>query len=167
MWIILGVCAAVFVLVIAFAGAQGAFDGGMNDEEADVPPAQRLTDDAGAADIAAVRFTPTLWGYRPAEVDDALARLQARIAVQDARLAALGERTPEADAATSDGTRTRADARDGRRAATDLSVDAARDRDRDSATFRDTDASASPGTGTSSGRFLTDGSGAATFLNDL
>ena len=90
MWIILGVCAAVFVLVIAFAGAQGAFDGGMDDEETDVPPAQRLTDDAGAGDIAALRFTPTLWGYRPAEVDDALSRLQARIAVQDARLAALG-----------------------------------------------------------------------------
>lgn len=91
MWIILGVCAAVFVLVIAFAGARGAFDGGMSDEEADVPPAQRLTDDAGADDIAALRFTPTLWGYRPAEVDDALSRLQARIAVQDARLAALGQ----------------------------------------------------------------------------
>ncbi|SMY12954.1 DivIVA domain-containing protein [Brevibacterium jeotgali] len=90
MWIILGVCAAVFVLVIAFAGAQGAFDGGMDDEETDVPPAQRLTNDAGAGDIAALRFTPTLWGYRPAEVDDALSRLQARIAVQDARLAALG-----------------------------------------------------------------------------
>lgn len=91
MWIILGVCAAVFILVIAFAGAKGAFDGGMSDEEADVPPAQRLTDDAGADDIAALRFTPTLWGYRPAEVDDALTRLQARISVQDARLAALGE----------------------------------------------------------------------------
>ena len=91
MWIILGVCAAVFVLVIAFAGARGAFDGGMSDEEADVPPAQRLTDDAGADDIAALRFTPTLWGYRPAEVDDALSRLKARITVQDARLAALGQ----------------------------------------------------------------------------
>ncbi len=165
MWIILGVCAAVFILVIAFAGSQGAFDGGMSDEEADVPPAQRLPDDAGADDIAAVRFTPTLWGYRPAEVDDALARLQARIAIQDARLAALGERTSEADAATPVEPRTRADARDGRRATTDLSNDAARDRG--SATFRDTDASASSGTGTSSGRFLTDGSDAATFLNDL
>ncbi|HLS34479.1 MAG TPA: DivIVA domain-containing protein [Brevibacterium sp.] len=98
MWIILGVCAAVFVLVIAFAGARGAFDGGMSDDDTDVPPAQRLRDDAGADDVAALRFTPTLWGYRAAEVDDALSRLQARIAAQDARLAALGERASDTEA---------------------------------------------------------------------
>lgn len=95
-WIVLGVCAAVFVLVIAVAGARGVFDGGMSDEEADVPPAQRLSDDASAEDVAAVRFTPTLWGYRPAEVDDAMARLQARIVVQDAQIAALGGAVPGA-----------------------------------------------------------------------
>lgn len=89
-WIILGICAAVFVLVIALAGSQGVFDGGMSEEEADVPPAQRLSDDASAEEIAALTFTPVLWGYRPAEVDDAILKLQARIAVQDAQLAALG-----------------------------------------------------------------------------
>lgn len=98
-WIVLGVCAAVFVLVVAFAGSRGVFDGGMSDEEADVPPAQRLPDDASPDQIAAVRFTPALWGYRPAEVDDAIARLQARIAVQDVQLAELGR-----DRATDPGT---------------------------------------------------------------
>lgn len=139
MWIILGVCAAVFVLVIAFAGAQGAFDGGMSDEEADVPPAQRLTDEARADDIAAVRFTPTLWGYRPAEVDDALSRLLARVAVQDARLAALGERVPEPGA--------------------EPSGEAPTDRSTDTPTGRSTDTPTGPPSVT--------GSGAATFLTDL
>lgn len=103
-WIVLGVCAAVFVLVIAFAGSRGVFDGGMSDEEADVPPAQRLSDDARPDEIAAVRFTPALWGYRPAEVDDAIARLRARIAVQDIQLAAQDrDRATDPDAAVPGG----------------------------------------------------------------
>lgn len=103
-WIVLGVCAAVFVLVVAFAGSRGVFDGGMSDEEADVPPAQRLPDDASPDQIAAVRFTPALWGYRPAEVDDAIARLQARIAVQDVQLAELGRVRATGMGATDPGT---------------------------------------------------------------
>ncbi|WP_051297622.1 DivIVA domain-containing protein [Brevibacterium album] len=78
-WIVLGVCAAVFVLCAAIAGARGAFDGGMAEREDDRPPAQRLPAEASAEDLDRLSFTPALWGYRPAEVDAVLATLRARL----------------------------------------------------------------------------------------
>ena len=79
-WIILGVCAAVFVLVVAVAGSRGVFDGAMEQDETDLPRVDRAPADAGAKDLRAIRFTPVLWGYRPAEVDRAMSVLTARIA---------------------------------------------------------------------------------------
>ncbi|GAA2088214.1 DivIVA domain-containing protein [Brevibacterium salitolerans] len=79
-WIVVGVCAAVFLLCIAVAGARGAFDSGMGAREDDLPPAQRLPEAPTAEDLAGLRFTPVLWGYRPAEVDAALAALRERLA---------------------------------------------------------------------------------------
>ena len=79
-WIILGVCAAVFVLVVAVAGSRGVFDGAMEQDETDLPRVDRAPADAGATDLRAIRFTPVLWGYRPAEVDRAMSVLTARIA---------------------------------------------------------------------------------------
>lgn len=79
-WIILGVCAAVFVLVVAVAGSRGVFDGAMEQDETDLPRVDRAPADAGANDLRAIRFTPVLWGYRPAEVDRAMSVLTARIA---------------------------------------------------------------------------------------
>jgi DivIVA domain-containing protein len=74
------VCAAVFVLVVAVAGSRGVFDGAMEQEEPDLPRVDRAPADAGAADLRAIRFTPVLWGYRPAEVDRAIGILTARLA---------------------------------------------------------------------------------------
>jgi DivIVA domain-containing protein len=88
MWIILGVCAAVFVLVVAVAGSRGVFDGGMGQDEPDLPRADRLPAQPSAADLADVRFTPVLWGYRPAEVDRTMDVLRERIAQLEARSAA-------------------------------------------------------------------------------
>lgn len=83
-WIILGVCAAVFVLVVAVAGSRGVFDGAMEQDESDLPRVDRAPADAGAADLRAIRFTPVLWGYRPAEVDRAMGVLTARLAELEA-----------------------------------------------------------------------------------
>lgn len=84
-WIILGVCAAVFLLVAAVAGARGVFDGSMGPVEPDLPEAQRLPAQPTPADAAALCFTPVLWGYRPAEVDAALDGLTQRIAQLEAQ----------------------------------------------------------------------------------
>lgn len=90
MWIILGVCAAVFVLVVAVAGSRGVFDGGMGQDEPDLPRADRLPAQPSAADLADVRFTPVLWGYRPAEVDRTMDVLRERIAQLEAQASAPG-----------------------------------------------------------------------------
>ena len=111
-WIILGVCAAVFVLVVAVAGSRGVFDGAMEQDEPDLPRVDRAPADAGAADLRAIRFTPVLWGYRPAEVDRAMEVLTARIAE-------LEDAAPRTSAAphTSAAPRTSADSAPGAQAA--------------------------------------------------
>lgn len=73
-WMIIGVCAAIAVFAAAAAGAFGIFDSGMREEEPVLPP-----EDASAEDIANMRFSPALRGYRMDQVDRAIEVLTARI----------------------------------------------------------------------------------------
>ncbi|MYM20801.1 DivIVA domain-containing protein [Brevibacterium sp. 5221] len=82
-WIVVGVCAAVFVMVIAVAGSFNLFNGGMP-AASESEPRPGLPADFAAADIAQLRFSPALRGYRPDEVDAALDALHDRIAQLEA-----------------------------------------------------------------------------------
>lgn len=73
-WMIIGVCAALIVFAAAAAGAFGIFDSGVSEPEPVLPPK-----DASAADIAKIRFSPAVAGYRRDQVDEAISILTARI----------------------------------------------------------------------------------------
>ncbi|OFL65246.1 MULTISPECIES: DivIVA domain-containing protein [unclassified Brevibacterium] len=73
-WMIIGVCAALIMFAAAAAGAFGIFDSGMSQPEAALP-----SQDASAADIAQMRFSPAVGGYRRDQVDRAIEILVARI----------------------------------------------------------------------------------------
>ncbi|GAB3054952.1 DivIVA domain-containing protein [Sediminivirga luteola] len=81
LWIIIGVCAAVFAMVIAVAGAYNLIPGGMPEPErtGEATPGARLPEDFRADDIGALTFTRELRGYNMTQVDAALAALRQRI----------------------------------------------------------------------------------------
>ncbi|GAA2002281.1 hypothetical protein GCM10009755_08660 [Brevibacterium samyangense] len=109
MWIILGVCGAVFVMAIVVAGAWGLFDGGMPDDGEERAPGHRLPEGFGASDVERLGFTPAVRGYRMDEVDEVLRVLAARIRELEAEAARRedsgGSATDSSSAAApSDGT---------------------------------------------------------------
>lgn len=101
-WIVIGVCAAVFVFIVVAVGAFGGFDSPMSRDAGSDRDPKALGDDIGpettAADISALRFTSTLRGYRPAEVDAVLAKLGERIDAQNAVIASLRGEAPNPSA---------------------------------------------------------------------
>lgn len=77
-WIVLGVAAAVFVLVIVLAASFNLFSSDAAEEtegHRDILPAGFTS-----ADLDRVTFRPALRGYRMEEVDVVLAALRARLA---------------------------------------------------------------------------------------
>lgn len=77
LWIVIGVAAAIFVLIIVLAASFGLFSSEAAEETetaADPLPADFTLDD-----VDALTFRPALRGYRMDEVDEAIARLRARI----------------------------------------------------------------------------------------
>lgn len=78
-WLVVGVCAALFVLVVAVAGSLNLFNQPMSDESSSQAVAV-LPEDFTDADVEQLRFTTELRGYRPDEVDQVLDRLRERIA---------------------------------------------------------------------------------------
>ncbi len=76
-WIVLGVAAAVFVLVIVLAASFNLFSSDAAEEteqRRDILPS-----DFTSADLEQVTFRPALRGYRMDEVDAVLAALRCRL----------------------------------------------------------------------------------------
>ena len=96
-WIVLGVCAAVFFMAVAVAGAFNLFDGGMP-AEGDQRPRRLLRSDFTVDDLSRVAFSPAVRGYRMDEVDALLERLAEQLDGQRA----AGPTTPEDDGADGD-----------------------------------------------------------------
>lgn len=88
MWIVLGVCAAVFVMAVVVAGSFNLFSSGMP-EPADRRPARQLPPDFDLDDVDRIAFHPALRGYRMDEVDAVIADLSHRIRAQEQRLREL------------------------------------------------------------------------------
>lgn len=99
-WIILGVCAAVFAMAVAVAGAYNLVPSGMPPAR-DPDRAGRLPQDFTAADVDSLVLTREVRGYHMGQVDDVLSRLRDRIAQQDRLLARLhaAEAAPEGETA--------------------------------------------------------------------
>jgi DivIVA domain-containing protein len=83
----------IAVVAAVAAVATGRITGAMDDPVSSLP-ARPLPDDGeiGPADVARVRFSPALRGYRMEEVDRALDRLVAEISRRDELIADLRER---------------------------------------------------------------------------
>ncbi|MCI4012148.1 DivIVA domain-containing protein [Brevibacterium sp. ZH18] len=77
LWIVIGVAAAVFVLVIVLAASFNVFSA-ESAEETDADW-DGLPSDFTSADLDRLTFRPALRGYRMADVDEAVSRLRARI----------------------------------------------------------------------------------------
>ncbi|GAB3564977.1 DivIVA domain-containing protein [Spelaeicoccus albus] len=90
-WIVLGMCAAAVVVVLAIATGVGAIRGGL-EPPVETRPVLTLPAEPTAADIHAVRFSLAFRGYRMDQVDAVLARLSDRVTAQDAALAEQDER---------------------------------------------------------------------------
>ncbi|PAK95912.1 hypothetical protein B8X04_06545 [Brevibacterium casei] len=82
MWIVIGVAAAIFVLVIVLAASFDLFSAEAA-EESDVVAAP-LPEGCTLADVDELRFRPALRGYRMDEVDEAIGRLRTRISELEA-----------------------------------------------------------------------------------
>ncbi|WGW10556.1 DivIVA domain-containing protein [Saxibacter everestensis] len=85
-WIVIGLCAAVLVLIAAVATAFGFVRGGL-DKPASSAPTKMLPDPATAEDIDNIRFSLGFRGYRMDEVDAVIDRLRDQIAAQQQQLA--------------------------------------------------------------------------------
>ena len=86
LWIVIGVAAAVFVLVIVVAATFNVFSADAADEtEADW---DELGADFTADDLDRLSFRPALRGYRMEDVDRALALMTARIRSLEGRAGA-------------------------------------------------------------------------------
>jgi DivIVA domain-containing protein len=92
-WLVIGVAAALFVLVVALAGSLGAFNQPMAPETTSVAAAA-LPADFASEELSILRFTPALRGYRPDEVDAALDACRLRIAELEAQLETSGQSAP-------------------------------------------------------------------------
>ncbi|GAA4391327.1 DivIVA domain-containing protein [Brevibacterium sp. NPDC049920] len=97
MWIVLGVCAAVFFMAVAVAGAFNLFNGGMP-AAGDERPRRLLASDFTAGDLEAVAFSPAIRGYRMDEVDAVYSEMAHRIRLQEDRIAVLESRLPAPEA---------------------------------------------------------------------
>lgn len=77
LWIVIGVAAAIFVLVIVLAATFNVFSAESAEEtEAAWEP---LPHDFTAEDLEAITFRPALRGYRMEDVDGAMRVLRTRI----------------------------------------------------------------------------------------
>ncbi|WP_166971294.1 DivIVA domain-containing protein [Brevibacterium atlanticum] len=76
-WIVIGVAAAIFVLVIVIAASFDVFSSETRDEAEDRWTG--LPEDFTSDDLAAATFRPALRGYRMDDVDEAMAVLQDRL----------------------------------------------------------------------------------------
>ena len=77
LWIVIGVAAAIFVLVIVLAASFNVFSAESAEEtEADWQP---LPQDFTAEDLDRISFRPALRGYRMEDVDRALGVMRTRI----------------------------------------------------------------------------------------
>lgn len=77
LWIVLGVAAAIFVLIIVLAASFDLFSSDAA-EETDTVSAP-LPEGFTLADVDSLSFRPALRGYRMDEVDQAIERLRERI----------------------------------------------------------------------------------------
>ncbi|AZT95353.1 hypothetical protein CXR23_09120 [Brevibacterium aurantiacum] len=77
MWIVIGVAAAIFVLVIVLAATFNVFSAESAEEtEVDWQP---LPQDFTPEDLEGLSFRPALRGYRMEDVDSAVTALRTRI----------------------------------------------------------------------------------------
>lgn len=76
-WIVIGVGAAVFVLVIVIAASFDVFSSETRDEAEERWTG--LPEDFSSSDLEAVSFRPALRGYRMDDVDEAMALLHDRL----------------------------------------------------------------------------------------
>ena len=77
LWIVIGVAAAIFVLVIVLAATFNVFSAESAEEtEADWQP---LPQDFTPEDLEGLSFRPALCGYRMEDVDSAVTALRTRI----------------------------------------------------------------------------------------
>lgn len=86
-WIIVGVCVAIGVMIVVVAGAFNLFDGGMPDAGQEYGR-KLLGPGFAESDLEDLRFSPALRGYRMDEVDETIAVLRDRILAQQAALEA-------------------------------------------------------------------------------
>ncbi|WP_210605268.1 DivIVA domain-containing protein [Brevibacterium oceani] len=115
-WIVIGVAAAVFVLVIVIAASFDVFSAETRDEAEERWIG--LPDDFTSSDLGAVTFRPALRGYRMDDVDEAMAVLQERLRELEAAADEPSAAPPEtyappassADAATGDSSAAASDA---------------------------------------------------------
>lgn len=96
-WIIIGVCLAVFVMLVAVAGSFGYLGKGMPPAVQSTPRAA-LEDGFTTHDVAELRFAQEFRGYRMSQVDAVLERLEQRLSEQDATIAALRSGSYRGDA---------------------------------------------------------------------
>ncbi|GAA4284087.1 hypothetical protein GCM10022261_16180 [Brevibacterium daeguense] len=99
-WIVLGVCAAVFVMAVAIAGSFNLFDGGMPAGR-DHRPRRLLAPGFDVADLDEIALSPALRGYRMDEVDAVIAEMSERIREQDERIRRQETRIRELEFPTS------------------------------------------------------------------
>lgn len=76
-WIVIGVAAAVFVLVFVVAATFNVFSAETADEAAE--RWSGLPEDFTSSDLDGVRFRPALRGYRMEDVDEAIELLRRRL----------------------------------------------------------------------------------------
>jgi DivIVA domain-containing protein len=76
-WIVIGVAAAIFVLVIVVAASFNVFSSETRDEAAERWTG--LPEDFTSTDLGTVTFRPALRGYRMDDVDEAMALLHDRL----------------------------------------------------------------------------------------
>src|SRR4051794_31168832 len=91
--VILFLLLAVGVLAVIALVAAGHGEG-LAEAEPDVSPVALPVDAVTAADVAGVRFPSALRGYRMADVDAVLDRLESELAAREARVAGLHGRPP-------------------------------------------------------------------------
>lgn len=77
LWIVIGVAAAIFVLVIVVAASFNIFDAEAAEET--VGGWDGLTEDFTDEDLDRLAFRPALRGYRMDDVDQAIGALRKRI----------------------------------------------------------------------------------------
>ncbi len=91
LWIVIGVAAAVFVLVFVVAATFNVFSSETVDEAEERWTG--LPDEFTSWDLESVRFRPALRGYRMEDVDEAMALLRARLSELESATASDGPET--------------------------------------------------------------------------